>query len=165
VEETQRARITLTEAQETLLIPLYLIPSSVTDLRWIDEVDAGGRPVLVIAEGLLMYLKEGEVRSLLLALRAAFPCCEMACDVYSTMAARRATSMRALKLTGAQIGWGIDDARAIEAWASGIRLKEEWYFAGAPEVDGLNWGYRIAFRLAGRFRTANLAHRILYLAL
>ena len=34
----------------------HLIASSVTNLEWLDQVDASGKPVLVVAEGLLMYL-------------------------------------------------------------------------------------------------------------
>ena len=44
----------------------HLIASSVTDLEWVDRVAAAGRPVLVVAEGLLMYLGEADVRRLVL---------------------------------------------------------------------------------------------------
>jgi O-methyltransferase involved in polyketide biosynthesis len=143
----------------------HMIPSSVTDFGWMDAVSPGGRPVLVIAEGLLMYLSEPDVRALILRLKEAFPGCELACDVYSVMTAKRAKGISSLKETGATIRWGIDDPRAIEAWAPGIQLKEEWYFAHAGEVSKLGLGYRLAFRLAGLFKVANRAHRILYLNL
>ena len=140
----------------------HLIPSSVTDWRWLDAISAQGRPVLVIAEGLLMYLKEADVKTLILKLQAAFPGCDLACDVYSALTARRAQDIPSLKKTGAVIRWGIDDARAIQTWAPGIRLKEEWYFTQAGEIGKLGSGYRYAFRLAGLFKAANMAHRILY---
>jgi O-methyltransferase involved in polyketide biosynthesis len=44
----------------------HMIASSVTDLEWMDEVTSDGKPVLVIAEGLLMYLGEADVRRLVL---------------------------------------------------------------------------------------------------
>jgi O-methyltransferase involved in polyketide biosynthesis len=143
----------------------HMIASSVTDHEWMEAVTQRGRPTLVIAEGLLMYLLEAQVRALALALRAAFPRCELACDVYSEMTARRAHNMPSLKRTGATIHWGINDARAIEGWAPGVCLREEWYFTRAPEIARLGLGYRLAFALAGRFRTANQAHRIVYLEL
>ena len=37
----------------------HLIAASVTDLEWVDMVTSGGRPVLVVAEGLLMYVRRG----------------------------------------------------------------------------------------------------------
>ena len=69
----------------------HLIASSVTDLDWITMVMAAGRPVLVVAEGLLMYLSEADVRRLLLRLREAFPGCRLIADVFSRMTARSAT--------------------------------------------------------------------------
>ena len=36
----------------------HLISSSVTDLDWISQIESPTRPVLVVAEGLLMYLHE-----------------------------------------------------------------------------------------------------------
>jgi len=42
----------------------HLIASSVTDLEWVNRVAAAGRPVLVVAEGLLMYLGEADVKRL-----------------------------------------------------------------------------------------------------
>ncbi|MBP1702265.1 MAG: uncharacterized protein H6Q38_1372 [Chloroflexi bacterium] len=36
----------------------HLIASSVTDLDWMAMVTANGRPALVVAEGVLMYLSE-----------------------------------------------------------------------------------------------------------
>lgn len=140
----------------------HLIPSSVTDLSWTDAVSTQGRPVLVVAEGLLMYLKEEDVKALFLRLKEVFPGCHLACDVFSVLTARRVKDMSSLKQTGAVIQWGIDDAGAIEKWAPGIRLKEEWYFAQAEEINRLGAFYRLAFRLAGLFNMANKAHRILY---
>jgi O-methyltransferase involved in polyketide biosynthesis len=140
----------------------HLIPSSVTDLGWIDHISAQGRPVLVIAEGLLMYLTEEEVKTLIFKLKEVFPGCELVFDAYSVMAAKRAQNHPSLKKTGAVIQWGLDDATAIEQWAEGIRLKEEWYFTQAEDIKKLGRGYRLAFRIASLFSVAQKAHRILY---
>ena len=69
-----------------------MISSSVTNLAWMDNVNAGERPVLVVAEGLLMYLGESDVRKLLLRLQERFPACRLAADVFSRMTARSATN-------------------------------------------------------------------------
>ncbi len=138
----------------------HLIASSVTELEWVDAVAAAGRPVLVVAEGLLMYLGEADVRRLLLRLREAFPGCRLTADVFSRMAARSATRHPSLKQTGASLGWGIDDPREVESWAQGIRLVEEWYFSQDPDLGRLSLGYRLAYKLAGAFTIARRAHRI-----
>ncbi len=143
----------------------HMLASSVTDLTWTGAVAANNRPVLAIAEGLLMYLREAEVQALFLKLQQVFPGCELACDVYSRLTARRAGAIRSLKETGATIRWGIDDALEIERWAPGICLQEEWYFTRSPEIERLGPGYRLAYRMAGLFPAANRAHRLLYLCL
>jgi O-methyltransferase involved in polyketide biosynthesis len=140
----------------------HMISSSAADLRWLEGIPAAGRPALVIAEGLFMYLTEVDVKSLVLKLQSVFPGCRLAFDAFSMLTAQNARKHASLKETGAGIHWGIDNAHEIETWGEGIRLLEEWYFAQAEEIDKLGGFYKFMFRLAGRFKTANLAHRILY---
>jgi len=140
----------------------HLIASSVTDLEWVETVIAAGRPVLAIAEGLLMYLGEADVRRLILRLREAFPGCRLIADVFSRLTARSATRHASLKHTGATLGWGIDDPHEIEDWSPGVRLLEEWFFAQDPDLDRLSLGYRLAYKLAGAFKMVQRAHRIVF---
>ena len=139
-----------------------MVASSVTDLVWVELIEAGDRPLLVVAEGLLMYLDESDVQRLVLRLRETFPGCRLVADVFSKLAARSATKHPALKATGARLGWGIDDAHEMESWAAGIQLLEEWYFSDDPDLALLSFGYRLAYRVSGVFKTAKRAHRILY---
>jgi O-methyltransferase involved in polyketide biosynthesis len=140
----------------------HLIGACVTDRRWLATVVSGGRPVLVVAEGLLMYLGEADVRRLVLQLHETFPGCRLIADVFSRLMARSATKHPSLKHTGATLGWGIDDPCELEEWAPGLRLLEEWYFTDDPDLVRLSFGYRVAYRLAGAFKTAQRAHRIVY---
>jgi len=140
----------------------HLIASSVTDLEWVATVMAAGRPVLVVAEGLLMYLGEADVRRLLLRLREVFPGCRLIADVFSKMTARSATQHPSLKHTKATIGWGIDNPHEIETWSPGIKLLEEWFFTQDPDLNLLSPGYRLAYKLAGAFKMVQRAHRIVY---
>ena len=137
-----------------------LIASSVTDLEWMDTVTSGGQPLLVVAEGLLMYLDEADVRRLLLRLHESFPGCRLIADVFSKLAARSAANHPSLKQTGATLGWGIDDPRELESWAPGIRLLEETYFSDDPDLARLSFRYRVVYKLAGAFKIVQRAHRI-----
>lgn len=138
----------------------HLIASSVTDLTWISQVKAADRPVLVVAEGLLMYLDEVDVRSLFIQLRKSFPNCRLVADVFSRLTARTAINHASLKQTGASLGWGIDDSREIESWEQGIQLKEEWFFNQDPDLHLLSARYRLAYKIASVFKIARNAHRI-----
>jgi O-methyltransferase involved in polyketide biosynthesis len=62
-----------------------MIGSSVTDPAWLDQIPTG-RPTLVVAEGLLMYVPESEVRQLLERLTDRFDSGEMLFDTTRTAA-------------------------------------------------------------------------------
>lgn len=147
----------------------HMIASSVTDMSWIGRVPLQGRPVFVIAEGLMMYLREMEVRTLVLCLRQAFPGCDLVFDAFSKLTADRIKAHPSLQKTGASVHWGIDDPHEIESWAqdgsSPILLKEEWFFSQSPGIDQLGWLYSTMFRLSGAIPAAKNAHRLLYYTL
>lgn len=138
------------------------IASSVTDLDWTNAVTVKDRPVLIVAQGLLMYLADTDVKRLFLRLREAFTGCRLIADVFSRMTARSATKHPSLRQIGASLGWGIDDLREVEGWAQGIHLLEEWHFTQDPDLNRLNLGYRLAYKLAGSFNMVRRAHRIVY---
>ena len=139
-----------------------MIGASVHELTWLDAIPAEGLPVMVIAEGLLMYLTEDDVRALILKLGENFPRCHLVCDVFSQMTAKRVGHHPSLKKTGATVRWGIDNAIEIERWSNDIHLKEEWFFTQSEDIDKLGLVFSLAFKFAGLFSAARMAHRILY---
>jgi O-methyltransferase involved in polyketide biosynthesis len=141
-----------------------MIASSVTEYRWMDGIPRG-KPVFTAAEGLMMYLPEEKVKELVLRLREAFPGSYLAFDAFSTLTAKNVRRAASLKATGAVVRWGIDDSKAIEAWAPGIRLIEEWAFTRSEDIRNLSPAYRLMFALAGLFPAAAKAHRVLYYSL
>ncbi|WP_219462923.1 class I SAM-dependent methyltransferase [Nonomuraea rhizosphaerae] len=93
-----------------------MIPSSVTDPSWLEQVPTG-RPVLVIAEGLLMYLTDPDVRQLLVRLAGRVPHGELAFDAISPW----------LAAVSRAFGWklaSIGDPREPERWAERLTLLE-----------------------------------------
>lgn len=143
----------------------HMIAAPVTDLSWMDRVAARGRPVLVLAEGLMMYLHEADVKALVLGLKEAFPGCHLGFDVFSQMTARSVGAHPSLQKTGAAVHWGIDETRQIESWADGIRLQEEWFFTQSEALEKFSPGFRLAFKLAGWFPAARKAHRLVFFRL
>ena len=139
-----------------------MIASSVTDLQWLEQVQNQGRPVLLLAEGLLMYLYEEDVRELFLAIRQKFPGADIIFDVFSLYTVSQINKHPSLQKTGAEIRWGIDDPHIIESWAEGIHLKEDWYFSQSPDIQFLNWFYRLMFKLTASIKIVRLSQRLLY---
>ncbi len=142
-----------------------MIASSVTDPEWTEQIAPEGRPVFMVAEGLMMYLEEKDVRALILCLRQKFSGCSLAFDAFSKLTAERVKAHPSLQKTGAVIQWGIDDPHEIERWADGICLKEEWFFSQSPDIGKLDWFYRAMFRLTGSIQAAKKAQRLLYYTL
>lgn len=138
-----------------------MIASSVTDDSWLDKLDKEdfGKPALIIAEGLLMYLTEAEVKGLFLKLRDTFFNSTFIFDAYSKTTAKYATAQRSLKKTGASIRWGVDLPQEIEAFGEGIRFMQKKYLT-EYDLRGLSGYYRFMFRFAGHFKAAREAHRI-----
>lgn len=101
-----------------------MIGSSVTDEVWLDEIPTD-RPMLMVAEGLLMYLTEPEVRTLLQRLTDRFGSGELVFDTVSPMGPRLSKV-----LTKGITKWGIRDACEIEQWNPRLRFLEQ-SFVGA----------------------------------
>jgi methyltransferase (TIGR00027 family) len=101
-----------------------MIGSSVTDGAWLDEIPTD-RPVLMVAEGLLMYLTGPEVRALLQRLTDRFGAGELVFDTVSPMGPRLSKV-----LTKGITKWGIRDARELAQWNPRLRFLER-SFVGA----------------------------------
>ncbi len=143
----------------------HMISSSVNDLTWVDAIQAQNRPVLAIAEGLVMYLSEAEMKSLLLKLQQSFPGSSLAFDAYSKLTVKSISRHPSIRKTGARIQWGVDDPETLESWSPGIQFKEEWFFNQSPEIQKLSLSYRFIFGFTRLIPTARKAHRILYYSL
>ncbi|WP_234815394.1 class I SAM-dependent methyltransferase [Mycolicibacterium duvalii] len=91
--------------------PSYrMIGSSVTDPRWIDELPTGG-PVLIVAEGLLMYLTPREVAELLHRVLDRYDSGELIADLLSPWGPRMSRVF-----TRGLIKWGTRDGGEITRW-------------------------------------------------
>lgn len=97
----------------------HMIGSSVTDEGWLERIPTG-RPVLVVAEGLLMYLSERQVWELFQRLTDRFGSGELLFDTLSPMGPRLS-----LLFTKGIVKWGIRDAREIETWNPRLRFLEQ----------------------------------------
>ncbi|OBB86697.1 class I SAM-dependent methyltransferase [Mycobacterium sp. 852002-30065_SCH5024008] len=117
-----------------------MIGSSVTDAKWLEQIPTG-RPTLVVAEGLLMYLTEQQVRVLLQRLTDRFDCGEMQFDTLSALA-----PLLSKLFTRGIIKWGIRDARVLQTWNPRLRLVEQApALAGYREIEStaVRWMYKL----------------------
>ncbi|KYK31492.1 MAG: hypothetical protein AYK22_07895 [Thermoplasmatales archaeon SG8-52-3] len=113
----------------------HFIPSSVLDFKWMDKISKK-QNILFIAEGLLMYLHEDEVKNLILALQKTFPGCELVCEVANTFIVKtlkrkmwRRKFQRDFHLgKDASFYFGIKYSNDFEKWNKGIKLIDEYTY-------------------------------------
>lgn len=101
----------------------HLIGAPLSDLRWLDEVPRD-RPGLLIAEGVLHYLSEPEVKALLTAVVAHFPSGQLIFDICNPFIVKRTGSN--VGGTGATYKWGLDDPQDIKRLESKLELIKEY---------------------------------------
>ena len=127
-----------------------MIGSSVTDPQWLEQIPTG-RPTLVVAEGLLMYLREGEVRQLMDRLTDRFDCGELLFDTLSWLA-----PLLSKVLTKGIIKWGIRDARELQTWNPRLRFLEQTSaLAGYEKIESTAVRLIYKFFMARRYDVLN----------
>jgi len=112
----------------------HFLACSVLNSAWLDSVSLHAqRPFLFLAEGVLMYFEEPQVKSLVLTLRERFPNAELVFDAFSPFFVwannRRVTRTN----IGACSHWGLKRGRDLERWGDGICLLDEWFPFTCPE--------------------------------
>jgi O-methyltransferase involved in polyketide biosynthesis len=89
-----------------------MIPSSVTELKWVEDIPRD-KPVMILAEGILEYLAENEVKELLHRLTHHFQNGQLAFDVMNAFAIN-AGKKNLKETTGAEHKWVVDTVHEVD---------------------------------------------------
>lgn len=136
------------------------IGSSVTDPAWLDRVPRG-RPVLVIAEGLVPYLTEAEARRLLTGVVDAFPAGQIQLDTVSVWAWRTSKWDPTLRRYGTRFRCGFDDPAALAGWHPRLEYVDEAPMNDSPVLPAkapanVHRLYRLLNLLPGMKRSSRI---------
>jgi O-methyltransferase involved in polyketide biosynthesis len=101
----------------------HLIGAPLSDLGWLDEVPRD-QPGLLVAEGVLHYMSEAEVKTLLNAVVAHFPGGQLIFDICNPFIVKRAGAN--VGGTGATYKWGLDDPQDIKQLEPKLELVKEF---------------------------------------
>lgn len=107
------------------------IAHSMFDLRWLDEVQRIGKPVIFLAEGVFPYFKTRDVKPMVMAMAERFPAGELVFDAMAPWVMWVHKSSSVLKRSGAQANWDAKNPAELEAW--GLQLLERWGYFDQPE--------------------------------
>lgn len=139
----------------------HLIASSATDQSWLDQIPAA-RPVLLLAEGISMYLTEDDGLALLRRVVDQFPSGELQIDFYNRWAIKSQKMHTLVRRTGSTLHWAVDSPRDILSRIPGLRLLIAVTFFDASTFRRASAGFRLArgpVRAIPAVRTALQYHR------
>jgi O-methyltransferase involved in polyketide biosynthesis len=132
---------------------------SILDETWMDRLDVADS-VLFVAAGVLYYLEESEVRTVLSRLADRFPGSEVvfdACSPRGLKIANRKVIQDGGMDASAQLKWGIAKAIEIQEWDRRISVLAEYpMFRGLK--SGLRWKEKWGTFLSDRMRIMSMVH-------
>lgn len=92
------------------------------------EKEYAGHTFLFIAEGVLMYFAEKEVRKLLIGIAERFPGAHIAFDTSGSLTTRMINKKSAVQQLKASLAWAYDDDGSINTWHPQLRRVERAYY-------------------------------------
>src|SRR5580693_627445 len=124
--------------------PRYrLIATSATDPSWLDQIP-GDHPVLLMAEGISMYLTEDDGVALLRRVVDRFPSGELQIDFYNRLAIKSQKTHTLVRRTGSTLHWAVDSPGDILSRVPGVRLLIAVTFFDASTFRRASAGFRLA---------------------
>jgi O-methyltransferase involved in polyketide biosynthesis len=126
-----------------------------------DQIPAD-RPLLLLAEGISMYLTEEEGLTLLRRVVDRFGSGELQIDFYSRLAIKSQKAHTLVRRTGSTLYWAVDSPQDILSRVPGTRLLIAANFFDASTFRGVSGGFRLVgglARVAPALRTALQYHR------
>ncbi|HEX5061331.1 MAG TPA: class I SAM-dependent methyltransferase, partial [Kofleriaceae bacterium] len=128
-----------------------MIGASVTDLRWLDVIPRDN-PVLVVAEGLVQYLKPADGTALFRYITETFLSGELIFDAYSKLVVRLMRLVPAARAANVRLSWAIDDPRALVREIPELELVAAVPFLTLPDLtERLPRSNRLATLVLRRF--------------
>lgn len=120
----------------------HLLGCSVLEDTWLDAVKrVSGQPIMLLADNVLIYFSEAQVKTLVLKMRDRFPDAELVFDGWSPfyiwLGNRQLSKSKFKNL----LRWGFWRSKTIENWGEGIHLLDAWGFFDRPEprLKSIRW--------------------------
>ncbi|MBN1159651.1 MAG: class I SAM-dependent methyltransferase [Candidatus Diapherotrites archaeon] len=118
------------------------IESNVLDLSWMEKIPKN-KPTLFIAEGLLMYIPEKDVKALITNIKENFAGSEMLLEAFSPFLANNKKLHKDFRKRETGFNWGIESGKEINNWFEDNVFVDEWFY-----FDKYRNKWPIHFRIA-----------------
>jgi O-methyltransferase involved in polyketide biosynthesis len=124
----------------------HLVATAATDPSWLEQIPAD-RPVLLLAEGISMYLTESDGIALLQHVVDRFGSGELQIDFYNWLAIRSQKTHRLQRQSGSTLYWAVNSPADIVEKVPGVQLITAVTFFDATTFGRAPGVFRLARRL------------------
>lgn len=124
----------------------HMIGASLLDSNWLSRIPSD-RPVIIVADGVLPFIVEKDIKELLNRLTNYFHSGEIAFNGYTTLAVKLMKNTPSIKAIGIEASMGFDDPREPEIWAPRLKLAEEAFLIESSFASRMPLGFRILAKL------------------
>jgi O-methyltransferase involved in polyketide biosynthesis len=107
-----------------------MVAASVTGEEWLPIVAQSPGPYFFVADGVLVYLTEEQVSTLLTRIKSHFPNARIALDTFPQRTLDQQRKLAARRGIPARFAWACDDPRSLERL--GLRVVESTGLARFP---------------------------------
>ena len=104
--------------------PVYQIAKSAMDASYVDEIEYAGENVLVVIEGLSMYLKEADVLQMFSIIEKAFPKATVMVETMSPFVVKHVKE-KSIEGSNAKFTWGIKNGKLLQQLVPAFTYKQE----------------------------------------
>lgn len=128
-----KEKVSVTGVPETMEIrekfltengPIYQIAKSAMDASYTDEIVCDGENVLVVIEGLSMYLQEKDVLQMFSIIEKTFPKVTVMIETMSPFVVRHIKE-KSIEGSNAKFTWGIKNGKMLQQLVPAFFYKEE----------------------------------------
>jgi O-methyltransferase involved in polyketide biosynthesis len=98
------------------------IPASAADNQWIDQIKEKDRPILVIADGVLMFLEEQDVKHFFNLIIENFPQAEIVFEIVGPIFNKIKLPLLQATTSKPTLKWAIWNTRNLEQWDSRLKV-------------------------------------------
>ncbi len=124
----------------------HLVAAAATDPSWLDRIP-DDRPILLLAEGISMYLTAHDGVALLQRVVDRFRSGELQIDFYNRLAVRSQKAHKLQRQSGSTLYWAVNTPQDILIPVTGIRLLTAVTFFDATTFNRTPPGFQRASRL------------------
>ncbi len=150
VAEMRREVIAEVERNEIISMNMF-------DTAWMTRMKENNLPTLIIIEGVLMYIKESEIKELINSISTNLGNVTVLFDSVPTLAVGRAKYHDSVKKYNKDVEylWGVKDSEYLESLSDKLKVEEFVYMSDLPMAYKFIWLLRLMYKIPYFYRNAN----------